>query len=104
MLSVLDNAYLRKAQEHPYYSPTHQKILLFLMHEKKYYEKGELICLANHSLETLDEALNQLEKEKLITIEGWLVRLVGETGLFDLLEENKTIVIENKPKRKIKQK
>ena len=101
MLSVLDNAYLRKAQEHPKYSPLHQKILLFLMHEKKYYEKGELLCLANHSLELLDEALTHLEKMKLITVEGWLVKLVGETGLFELLEETETTcLIFKKNKRK----
>ena len=100
MLSVLDNAYLRKAQEHPYFSALHQKILLFLMHEKKYYEKGELLCMAGHSLETLDEALTQLEKAKLVEVEGWLVRLVGETRLFELLEENETETISTKKNRK----
>ena len=90
ILSVLDNAYLRKAQEHPSFNPIHQKILLILMHEKKYFEKGELLCVAGHSLETLDEALAQLEKAGLIQTEGWLVKLIDENALCETITEKET--------------
>jgi len=99
MLSVLDNAYLRKAQQHPRYSPTHQKILFFLMHEKKYYTKDELLCLTNNSLETLEETLSHLEKTRIIKTEGWLVRLADLNDLCETIEEPETEKIRAKTRK-----
>ena len=91
MLSVLDHAYLKKAQEHPNYSPLHQKILFILLHEKKYYEKGELLTFTHNSLETLDETLADLQKLKILIIDGWLVKLADTIQLCETIEneENK---------------
>jgi len=99
MLSVLDNAYLRKAQEHPDFSPIHQKILFLLMHEKKFYEKGELLCVAGHSLETLENALNELEKMELIKTDGWLVRLIDTNALCETIIGKETAGIRVKRRR-----
>jgi hypothetical protein len=81
MLSVLDNAYLRKAQEHPNYSFTHQKLLFILLTEKKYYAKDELLCIANYNLNKLERTINDLEEIGLVNQEGWLVRICGEERL-----------------------
>ncbi|MCX6803462.1 MAG: phage replisome organizer N-terminal domain-containing protein [Candidatus Diapherotrites archaeon] len=82
MITVLDNAYLRKAQEIPAYNIKHQKILYLLLHEKKYYEKGDLLPLANNNLEELDKTLELLEKAGLIKTEGWLVKITDHNQLF----------------------
>ena len=81
MLSVLDNAYLRKAQEHPNYSFTHQKLLFILLTEKKYYAKDELLCIANFNLNKLEKTIKDLEEIGLVNQEGWLVRICGEERL-----------------------
>jgi hypothetical protein len=92
MFTVLDNAYMRKAYENPKITIKHQKILFILLHEKKYYEKGELLGLTNNSLEELDELLLDLEKTGLITVEGWLVKIADHTKLFAEEIKEKSIV------------
>lgn len=81
MLTVLDNAYLRKAQEHPNYSFTHQKLLFILLTEKKYYAKDELLCIANYNLNKLEKTINDLEEIGIVKQEGWLVKITGEDQL-----------------------
>jgi hypothetical protein len=81
MLTVLDNAYLRKAQEHPNYSFTHQKLLFILLTEKKYYAKDELLCIANYNLNKLEKTINDLEEIGIVKQEGWLVKITGEEQL-----------------------
>jgi hypothetical protein len=81
MLSVLDNAYMRKAQEHPNYSFTHQKLLFILLTEKKYYAKDELLCIANYNLNKLEKTINDLEEIGIVKQEGWLVKISGEDQL-----------------------
>lgn len=81
MLTVLDNAYLRKAQEHPNYSFTHQKLLFILLTEKKYYAKDELLCIANYNLNKLEKTINDLEEIGIVKQEGWLVKISGEEQL-----------------------
>ncbi|MDD3083480.1 MAG: hypothetical protein PHP82_00470 [Candidatus ainarchaeum sp.] len=75
MITVMQNAYLRKASEHKNFSDTHQKILFVLINEKKYYTKDELLCFTNYNQLLLDKALNDLEELKIVLVEGWLVRL-----------------------------
>ncbi len=87
MFSVIDNAYLRKAYENQKITIKHQKILFILLHDKKYYEKGELLGLTNQSLEELDELLIDLEKTGLITVEGWLVKIADHAKLFSTIDE-----------------
>jgi len=99
MLSVIDNAYLRKAQENTTFTIKHQKILFMLLYQKKYYEKGELLGLTNNSLEELDEILNDLEKIGIITIEGWLVKITDHTQLFGEEIEEKTRILAKGRKR-----
>lgn len=81
MLSVLNNAYLRKAQQHPKYSYAHQKLLFILLTEKKYYTKDELICIADYKLNKLNKIINDLEEIGLVKQEGWLVKITGEEEL-----------------------
>lgn len=75
MITVIQNAYLRKAAEHKNYSNIHQKILFVLVNEKKYYTKDELLCFSNYNQILLDKALKDLNELKIILVEGWLVRL-----------------------------
>lgn len=92
MLTVLENAYLRKAQQHKNYSATHEKILCLLMHEKKYYAKDELYCTTNYNHSALEKAIKELEQLGLITTEGWLVKLAEITE--EIAEE--TIITKRK--------
>jgi predicted transcriptional regulator len=90
MLSVLDYAYLRKAQQHPNYSTAHEKILLILMHQRRHYTKEELLCITNHNEKKLDKTLQELEEIGTIIIEGWLVRLTDmETLVKEIIGEMK---------------
>ena len=74
-LTVIENAYLRKAEEIPSFSNNHKKILSLLTHEKKYYVRNELLHLTNYSEKTLDKILSELSQSGLITLDGWLVKL-----------------------------
>ncbi|MFA6064550.1 MAG: hypothetical protein WC746_01785 [archaeon] len=99
MLSVLENAYFRKAQEHPNFSQTHQKILFALLTEQKYYAKNELLLFANHCEKKLDTAIKELESTGTIKTEGWLVKINDyETLNRKLIPELE--MIENKVKTK----
>lgn len=75
MITVGEHAYLAKARELKNYSIKHEKLLLALIHEKKYYTKEELLCFTQHNPKILDNILNELEKSGVIIIEGWLVKL-----------------------------
>ncbi len=75
MITVIQNAYLKKAEMHPNFCETHKRILFVLTHEKKYYAKDELFCLANYNEKELDKAIKDLEETGTIISEGWLVRL-----------------------------
>ncbi|HPM86143.1 MAG: hypothetical protein WC108_04540 [Bacteroidales bacterium] len=81
MLSVINNAYLRKAQQHPSYSFMHQKLLFILLTEKKYYTKDELLCISNHNFSKLEKTIKDLEEIGLVKQEGWLVKISGEEEL-----------------------
>jgi hypothetical protein len=78
VLSVIENAYLKKAEEISSFNEIHKKLLLFLLHEKKHYTKEELICFANYNETKLEKVLKDLEKASLIKINGWLVSLEEE--------------------------
>ncbi len=97
-ITVLENAYLRKAEEISSYNETHKKILLFLLHEKKHFYKNELLCFANFCEQKLDKALKELEKSGTIKTEGWLVSLQEQQKLEEkIVEELKeTLIIKNK--------
>jgi hypothetical protein len=75
MLSVLDNAYFKKAQEHPNFSQTHQKLLFWLLYDKKYYSKHELMCLTNYDEKKLDKTIKELAQTGTIKTEGWLIKI-----------------------------
>ena len=75
MITVKQNAYIRKIEEHKNYSNIHKQILFALLNEKKYFTKDELLCFARFNQVTLDNSLNDLNQAGLITLEGWLVRL-----------------------------
>lgn len=70
----MENAYLRKAQEHPGFSEVHKKILFLLTHEKKYFTKDELFHIANQK--EIERALTDLKEKGLIQIDGWLVKII----------------------------
>jgi hypothetical protein len=74
VLTVMENAYLRKAQEHPGFSEIHKKILFLLTHEKKYFTKDELFNIAKQR--DVEIALIDLKEKGLIQIDGWLVKIV----------------------------
>lgn len=78
VLSVIENAYLRKAEEISSFNETHKKLLLFLLHEKKHYTKEELLCFANYCEPKLEKVLNDLERASLVKVNGWLVGLEEE--------------------------
>ncbi len=75
MITVQQNAYMKKAEEINSFSDLHKKILFALIYEKKYYTKEELLCLSKYNQRVLDLALKDLEKVGTIIVEGWLVRL-----------------------------
>ena len=75
MITVAQNAYLRKAEEHDNYSELHKKILFVLIHEKKYYTREELLCFTQQNPILLDNALKDLEESGTILTEGCLVHL-----------------------------
>ncbi|MFA6268884.1 MAG: hypothetical protein WCW13_06895 [archaeon] len=81
MLSVLDNAYFKKAKTHPNFSDTHQKLLFWLLFDKKYYSKYELLCLTNHDEKKLDKAIKELTETGTIKTEGWLVKIADSDTL-----------------------
>jgi hypothetical protein len=56
-----------------------------LLHEKKYYTKDELRCFANYCEKKLDEALKDLQKSGLVSVEGWLVRITDHEKLMETL-------------------
>ncbi len=82
---MIENAYLRKAEENPNFCETHKKVMYMLMHERKYYTKDELLCFAAFSQPKLNSALKDLEKAGIIKTEGWLVKLSEQTALEDEL-------------------
>ena len=89
MISVLDYAYLRKAQQHKNYSPTHEKILLILMHQHRHYTKEELKVTTNGNEEKLEKTLKELEEIGTIIVEGWLIKLADKETLFkEIIGEN----------------
>lgn len=93
-ITVIENAYLRKAEEISSYNEVHKKILLFLLHEKKYFYKEELLCFANHCEHKLEKALKELEKTGTIKTEGWLVTLQEQQKLEEkIIEELTTIKV-----------
>jgi len=75
MITVIQNAYIRKIEEHKNYSKIHKQILFALLNEKKYFTKDELLCFSNFNQVELDTSLDDLNQAGLITLEGWLVRL-----------------------------
>lgn len=75
MITVGENAYLAKAKEIKNYSNIHEKLLLALIHEKKYYTKEELLCFTKHNPKILDDILLELEQIGVILVEGWLVKI-----------------------------
>lgn len=97
MISVINNAYLRRAQSHPNYSFTHQNLLILLLTEKKYYAKDELLCLAEYNLNKLEKIIKDLEKIGVIKQEGWLVKIVSEE------EFNQVLLLETTQKKSRKQ-
>ncbi|HNV01194.1 MAG TPA: hypothetical protein PKK60_02080 [archaeon] len=102
VLSVIENAYLRKAEEISSFNETHKKLLLFLLHEKKHYTKAELSCFANYCESRLDKVLKDLERASLIKISGWLISLEEEgvmtQALVSELKNEKPKEINNKLK------
>jgi len=86
VLTVLENAYLKKAEQHPNYSKTHEQILLMLLHENKHYTKGELLCFANYSEKKLDKAIKELETTGTITTKGWLVKAMEKEELMEKIK------------------
>jgi hypothetical protein len=85
VLTVLENAYLRKAEEINTYNESHKQIILFLLNNKQYFTKDELLCFTNHCETKLDKTLKELEKATLIKIEGWLVKLEERQKLEETL-------------------
>jgi len=81
MLTVIENAYYRKASIHPNHSETHKKVLLALLHEKKYFSKEELLCFVNYDEEILEKTILDLEDIGVIKTEGWLVKI--REGIFE---------------------
>jgi len=75
MLTVLENAYYKKVSSCPRHSDTHTKILLALLHEKKYFSKEELLCFANYDEEILEKTILDLEDIGVIQTEGWLIKI-----------------------------
>lgn len=75
MFTVNQNAYLIKAREIENYSSTHERILMFLLHEKKYFSKDEILCFSGFDRVFLDVILEDLNKTGIIEMEGWLVRI-----------------------------
>ena len=73
VLTVIENAYLRKAEEHPNFSEIHKKILFLTSHKKSYLTKDERFHIACQK--DIDEALNDLKEKDIIIIEGWLIKL-----------------------------
>ncbi len=75
MITVNEHAYITKAREINNYTKTHEKLLLALIHEKKYYTKDELLCFTGHNMTLLEIILEELKNTGVIIIEGWLVKL-----------------------------
>lgn len=75
MLTVIENAYHRKISSHPNYCETHKKVLLALLHEKKYFTKEELLCFTNYDEELLESTILDLEDVGVAKCEGWLVKI-----------------------------
>ncbi len=80
-LTVIENAILKKAEELKTYNETHKKIMLFLLENKQYFTKDELLCFASYSENKLDKTLKDLENATLIKTEGWLVKLQEQQKL-----------------------
>ena len=80
VLTVMENAYLRKAEEHPGFSEIHKKILFLLTHEKKYFTKDELFHIAKQK--DIEIALTDLKEKGLIQIDGWLVKIIDYEKIF----------------------
>ena len=74
-LTVLENAQHKKISFHPNYSEAHKKVLLALLHEKKYFSKEELLCFVNFDEELLEKTILDLEDIGVIKTEGWLVKI-----------------------------
>lgn len=80
-ITVIQNAYLRLAEQNPNFSEIHKKLMLFLLHERKHYTLQELLCFANYCEDRLVSAISDLESEGLIRKEGWLVSLADQSAL-----------------------
>jgi hypothetical protein len=87
MITVLDNAYLKKAEQHDSYSDLHKKILYLLLNEDKHFTKHELLILANYCEDKLDKAIKELEETGTIQTQGWLVKLTNYETLGEKLAE-----------------
>jgi hypothetical protein len=85
VLTVLENAYLKKAEEIPNYNETHKKLLMCLINEKKYFQKNELLCFTNYCEQKLDKIIKDLEKTGLIQTEGWLIRAKQQQEIIQTL-------------------
>ncbi len=85
-LTVLENAYLKKAEQHPNYSPLHERLLLKLLHENKHYTKEELLCFANYCEKKLDKIIKELETTGTITTKGWLVKAMEKEELMEKIK------------------
>ncbi|MDD3160129.1 MAG: hypothetical protein PHQ98_04130 [Candidatus ainarchaeum sp.] len=81
----MQNAILKKSQKCKNFSECHERLLFLLLTEKKYYTKDEILCLANYNLKELDKILDDLEKNGLIKIEGWLVKINDEEQIKEML-------------------
>ena len=75
MLTVLENAYYKKVSIFKEPGETHKKVLLALLHEKKYFAKDELLCFANFDEELLEKTILDLDDDGVIKTEGWLVKV-----------------------------
>jgi len=82
VLTVLENAYFRRAEAHPNFSESHKRVLSLLIHERKYFTKDELFLLVNYSEKKVNKTIKDLEEQGLIETEGWLVRLANYELIF----------------------
>jgi len=86
VLTVLENAYLKKAETHPNYSKIHESLLLALIHENKHFAKNELLCFANYNEKKLDKAIKELENTGTIITKGWLVKAAEKEELLERIK------------------
>ena len=103
MMTVLDNAYFKKAQEHPNFGQVHQKLLFWLLYDKKYYSNHELLCLTNYNEKQLDQTISDLTQTGTIKTEGWLVKIVESENLQQtIVPEIKQLIVTSYKKQSMK--